>query len=262
MHDRPSGDWGPPDRPLPRHTGARPPGTSSRHRVAGRRRRRPLVLGTMLACAFGLVVAVVLAGVVPGTTVAGRDLAANADEAAIIDRNRQDDSRRDNPEASRGQRRAAPALSGKPAAKPVRPVAGLSSTQMANAQVIVLAARKRKLPSRAMLVGLMTAMQETNLRNLANPGVPASLRHQNDGTGTDHDSVGVFQQRPSQGWGSVAELMDPHYAAGAFFGRLERTPGWEKLPLTRAAQTVQRSAFPSAYAKHETKARKIVAALA
>ncbi|GGJ94033.1 hypothetical protein GCM10010123_24850 [Pilimelia anulata] len=233
----------------------RPAGRRGRHRI---RRRSLLPLGTVLGCVAGLIVALVVAGLVPGTVTAARTVTAAPQDTALVERVEKA------PEASRGQRRAAPQQTGRaeqPTTKVLRPVAGLSSAQMKNAHVIVTVARKRKLPERAMLVGLMTAMQETNLRNLANPGIPSSLRINNDGTGTDHDSVGVFQQRPSQGWGSVPELMDPAYAANAFFGKLARTPGWEKLSLTRAAQAVQRSAFPDAYAKHESRARAIVDAL-
>jgi hypothetical protein len=78
----------------------------------------------------------------------------------------------------------------------------------------------------------------------------------------DHDSVGLFQQRPSQGWGTVAQLMDPVYAAGVFFDRLARVPGWASMSVSGAAQAVQRSAFPGAYQKHQPLAEQVVAALA
>src|SRR5207247_2642707 len=80
------------------------------------------------------------------------------------------------------------------------------------------------------------AMQESSLTNTPGGGP---------------DSVGLFQQRPSQGWGTPAQLMDPVYAATQFYTRLLRVPHWQDLPLTVAAQAVQRSAFPDAYAKHE-----------
>ncbi|HEX5742244.1 MAG TPA: hypothetical protein VFY17_11935 [Pilimelia sp.] len=236
----------------------RPPGRRGRHRAPGAS-RRTVVLGTLSACALGLFVAVLISGLVPGTEAAGRLLVADpAPQAALVERDRQAAAEERPP--SRGKTRAA-APGGAKSRKRPDPVAGLSQRQMDHAAVIVAAARDRQLPERAMLVGLMTAMQETNLRNLANPGVPSSLTHRNDGTGTDHDSVGIFQQRPSQGWGSVAELMDPSYASDQFFRKLARTPGWETMSLTRAAQAVQRSAFPDAYAKHEAKARAIVEAL-
>jgi peptidoglycan DL-endopeptidase CwlO len=78
----------------------------------------------------------------------------------------------------------------------------------------------------------------------------------------DHDSLGVFQQRPSQGWGSPEEVRDPVYATRTFFERLLTVPGWETMPVTRAAQVVQRSAFPNAYAKWESLANSLVTDLA
>ena len=108
---------------------------------------------------------------------------------------------------------------------------------------------------------MMTGMQESSLRNLANPSVPASLSRPNEGSGDNFDSIGVFQQRPSQGWGPVAQLMNPRYAADAFYERLLKVSGWESKSLGAAAQAVQRSAVPDAYAKHEKRAIQIVDAL-
>ncbi len=132
---------------------------------------------------------------------------------------------------------------------------------MNNAAVIVRIARERKLPRRAMLVAMMTGLQESSLRNLANPKVPASLDEPNEGSGENFDSLGVFQQRPSQGWGTVAQLMDPRYAAGAFYERLLRVADWETKSLGDAAQAVQRSGVPDAYAGHEDRAAEVVDAL-
>jgi hypothetical protein len=148
-----------------------------------------------------------------------------------------------------------------PAPRPPRPVTGLSQTQMNNAAVIVQIAQERGLPRRAMLIAMMTGMQESSLRNLANPTVPGSLDRPNEGSGENFDSLGIFQQRPSQGWGSVAELMNPRYAADAFYKRLLKVSDWETKSLGDAAQAVQRSALPDAYAKHEERAAKIVEAL-
>jgi hypothetical protein len=72
--------------------------------------------------------------------------------------------------------------------------------------------------------------------------------------------VGLFQQRPQSGWGTVKNLMKPEYAAEQFLKALVQVPGWENMPLTYAAQAVQVSAFPEAYAKHETRATEIVSA--
>jgi hypothetical protein len=145
--------------------------------------------------------------------------------------------------------------------RPPRPVSGLSQAQMNNAATIVRVAQARKLPRRAMLVAMMTGLQESSLRNLANPTVPASLDEPNEGSGDNFDSLGVFQQRPSQGWGTPAQLMDPRYAAGAFYERLLRVDDWESRSLGDAAQAVQRSGVPDAYADHEDRAAEVVDAL-
>ena len=148
-------------------------------------------------------------------------------------------------------------------AKPARPqpVAGLTQAQMDNAAVIVRVGKQAKLPKRAQVIAVATAMQESTLRNLANPSHPQSMRLPNQGTGFDFDSLGLFQQRPASGWGSPRELMDPVYASKAFYDALVSVPGWQKMPLTAAAQTVQGSAFPGAYAKHERAASQVVNAL-
>jgi hypothetical protein len=104
-------------------------------------------------------------------------------------------------------------------------------------------------------------MQESNLRNLASTRIPESYQYNAEGEGSDHDSVGLFQQRASSGWGAVPQLMDPNYAATAFYSALVRVPGWESMELTWAAQRVQVSAFPYAYAKHEARAHDVVFAL-
>jgi hypothetical protein len=161
-------------------------------------------------------------------------------------------------------RKAAPSPSGKPkATTPAhpRPVAGLTQLQMDHAKTIVAVGQRLKMPKRAYVIAVATAMQETNLLNLANPALPASLYIKNDGVGYDHDSVGMFQQRPASGWGTVNELMYPSIAAEKFYRALARVPGWAAMPLTWAAQTVQGSAFPDAYAKHEWRANAVVDAL-
>ncbi|MCO8274230.1 hypothetical protein M1L60_26875 [Actinoplanes sp. TRM 88003] len=151
-----------------------------------------------------------------------------------------------------------PTPSAKKKATPPRPVKGLNQAQMNNAAVIVEVGRERDLPRRAMLVAVMTGLQESSLRNLANPSVPGSLDRPNEGSGDDFDSLGLFQQRPSQGWGSVAELMNPRYAADVFYDRLLKVPDWESKGLGEAAQTVQRSAVPDAYDQHENRATRIL----
>lgn len=154
----------------------------------------------------------------------------------------------------------------KPVRKPVRParprpVAGLDQRQMDNAKVIVDVGRSMGLPRRALVVAVATAMQESDLYNLASDVLPESFDYPHQGSGSDHDSIGLFQQRPSSGWGTVAQIMRPSYAARAFYAALKEVPGWTELSLTAAAQAVQVSAFPDAYARHEERATTVVAAL-
>ena len=160
--------------------------------------------------------------------------------------------------ASTPDKAAAPATT-KPA-EPT-PVAGLSQVQMDHAKTIVDVGEQMGLPRQAYIVAISTALQESQLLNMANWGSSDSLNRPHDGVGSDWDSVGLFQQRPSSGWGTVAELMDPATSARRFYQALERVPGWENMPVTVAAQTVQGSAFPDAYAKHVSRATQIVDAL-
>jgi hypothetical protein len=132
---------------------------------------------------------------------------------------------------------------------------------MDNAVAIVEAGNRMNLPKRAHVVAMVTALQETRLRNLANSRVPQSLNHPHQGVGSNFDSVGLFQQRPSQGWGSADELMDPATASSRFYARLVKVAGWPTMSVGAAAQAVQRSAFPSAYDKHQPQAQKIVDAI-
>ena len=133
------------------------------------------------------------------------------------------------------------------------PVAGLDAEQAANARLIVavtqqqLSARPTATTDRAALIALVTAYQESRLRDLANPHVPGSTAAPGaSGLGSDHDSVGLFQQRAT--WGTVAQRMDPAWATTAFLNHLLAEPGWATLPPGAAAQAVQNSAHPTAYA--------------
>ncbi|MBE1488774.1 hypothetical protein [Plantactinospora soyae] len=141
------------------------------------------------------------------------------------------------------------------------PVAGLSDVQMNNARAIVRTGRDMGMPRRALVIGVATAMQESNLLNRASEVLPESKRYPHQGSGWDHDSVGLFQQRTSSGWGPVNRLMDPAYATARFFDALRQVPGWERMRLTEAAQAVQVSAYPEHYAKHEGEAAQVVEAL-
>ncbi|PSK65573.1 Murein DD-endopeptidase MepH [Micromonospora sp. MH33] len=126
--------------------------------------------------------------------------------------------------------------------------AGLSAEQARNAGAIVTVGERLRVPVRGWVIAIAAALQESSLIN-----------HGDLGPTNDHDSLGLFQQRPSQGWGTPEQIMDPGYAAGKFYERLLTVPGWERLPLTEAAQKVQRSAYPDAYAQHEARAAAIVA---
>ena len=137
----------------------------------------------------------------------------------------------------------------------------LTGEQVKNARVIVAAAKALGMAQEAAGVGIMTAYQESKLLVLANPTVPASLDYQHQGAGSDHDSVGTFQQRPSMGWGTVAQLMDPGYAATRFLQTLAGVPGWQAMPPWQAAQQVQNSADGTLYAQWQPLADAVVAAL-
>ena len=99
---------------------------------------------------------------------------------------------------------------------------------------------RRGLPPRAASIAIATAYQETGIRNLDYG---------------DRDSVGLFQQRPSQGWGTKQQLMDPYYAAGKFYDALVKIENWETADINDVAQQVQRSGHPEAYRDHEADAR-------
>jgi cell wall-associated NlpC family hydrolase len=129
---------------------------------------------------------------------------------------------------------------------PGRAPAGLTPEQAGNAAVIVAVGRRVRVPVRGWVIAVATALQESDLIN--------------SGAATDHDSLGLFQQRPSQGWGTPAQITDPAYAAAAFYTALQHVSGWETLPLTVAAQRVQKSAYPDVYADDEPRAAAIVAA--
>lgn len=120
------------------------------------------------------------------------------------------------------------------------PVRGLSDPQAANARTIVAVASARG-GSRAALIALMVALTESDLLVLANPNDPAGATYDHQGVGHDHDSLGLFQQRP--GWGSAAQRMDPTASTNLFLDALLATPDWSTLAPSLVAQLVQRSAF-------------------
>jgi hypothetical protein len=122
----------------------------------------------------------------------------------------------------------------------------LDSVQMANAATITAVGVRKEMPEQAVVVALATAFQESKLENL------------DDG---DRDSVGLFQQRPSQGWGTFDQIKNPRYAAGKFYTALKKVKGWEDMRVTDAAQRVQRSAYPNAYEKWADESRVLARAL-
>jgi cell wall-associated NlpC family hydrolase len=128
---------------------------------------------------------------------------------------------------------------------------GYDAEQLTNAAIIVAVGAGRGVPPRGQIIAVATAIQESSLRNLDHLG-----------PNNDHDSLGLFQQRPSQGWGTPEQLKDPTYAARAFYTQLLTVVGWEQLPLTQAAQAVQHSATPDAYARWESDATALVAVAA
>ena len=144
-------------------------------------------------------------------------------------------ARGDEPAAPAGPRCPVPATS-----------LDLTPAQAANVEAIAAVARERGLPRRAVVIALATAQQESRLRNLDYG---------------DRDSLGLFQQRPSQGWGTPAQVQDPEYAAGEFYERLVQVPGWRTGRLTDVAQAVQRSAYPELYQQWEPMARALATAL-
>ncbi|CAM3319585.1 hypothetical protein [Stackebrandtia soli] len=141
------------------------------------------------------------------------------------------------------------------------PIPGFNAAQMANAVSIIEAGEALGISERGQAIAIATALQESTLRNLANDSVPASLDIPNEGVGSDHDSVGLFQQR-SRWWGPIEELMDPTTSATKFYEALERVPNWENMELTDAAATVQRPAeeYRGEYAKWEDEAYAILRA--
>ena len=122
----------------------------------------------------------------------------------------------------------------------------LGADQMANAATIAAIGAQRQMPEQAVVVALATAYQESHLKNLAHG---------------DRDSLGLFQQRPSQGWGTAEQIQDPRYAANRFYAALKKVKGWEGMRVTEAAQRVQRSAYPEAYQKWADQSQVLTRAL-
>ena len=135
---------------------------------------------------------------------------------------------------------------GDPANPAGSPTVELTVVQLQHASTINAVGLARAIPERGRIIAVATAYQESSLRNRPNG---------------DRDSVGLFQQRPSQGWGTVEQIMDPVYAAGKFYDALLEVQDWQDMSLTDAAQAVQYSGFPDAYAKWEPQATTLVRGL-
>ncbi|WP_055590515.1 C40 family peptidase [Peterkaempfera griseoplana] len=139
-------------------------------------------------------------------------------------------------------------LNGTPPGTGSAPVEGMEApqVQIPQARTIVATGLAMDVPARAQVVALATALQESGLRNLPSD---------------DRDSLGLFQQRPSQGWGTAEQIQDPVYASNRFYAHLLRVPGWQQLTIAQAAQVVQHSANPDAYARWEPLATALQQAL-
>jgi hypothetical protein len=122
----------------------------------------------------------------------------------------------------------------------------LTLEQAENVALMAAISTQRGMPARAATIAIATSTQESKLYNIEHG---------------DRDSLGLFQQRPSQGWGSAQEILNPYYSINAFYDALARIDGYESMKITEAAQLVQRSAFPAAYAEHERDARALASAL-
>jgi hypothetical protein len=114
------------------------------------------------------------------------------------------------------------------------------------ASLMAAVAQRRGLPPRATTIAIATAFQESKIHNIDYG---------------DRDSIGLFQQRPSQGWGTPGQISDPHYSIGKFYDALAQIDDYGSMPITEAAQLVQRSAYPGAYAQHEDYSRALASAL-
>ena len=140
-----------------------------------------------------------------------------------------------------GAASACPALAGPTA------TGAYDAEQLRNARIIITVGAHAGVPVRGQVIAIATALQESGLHNLGDLG-PRN----------DHNSLGLFQQRPGPDWGTPAQIKDPAHAAAAFYRRLVAIPGWQRLPVTVAAQRIQRSALPDAYAKREQPAALLV----
>lgn len=149
----------------------------------------------------------------------------------------------------------------------------LTQQQLTRAATVIAVGKSEEVPARGQLIAIMTALTESSLRVLSSTrAYPQSVTVPNDGDGSDHDSVGLFQQRPAAGWGTVENLMDPVWSSRAFYGGatgpnggsprgLLDIEGWQVMEPGAAAQAVQVSAFPDRYAVNRPVAEKVLSTL-
>ncbi|MGC5030974.1 hypothetical protein [Micromonospora sp. DT229] len=199
-----------------------------------------------------------LAGLAFGPTAVAAPLANGPHEGAVaaIDKATGQEAAVTTAESAGG--RGDRASSGKPSRSELVPhgVQGLQSrvpldnAQRQNAKTIIEVAKRTGVGERGAVIGIATALQESKLYNLGHLGAY-----------NDHDSQGLFQQRPSSGWGTESQITDPEYSSNAFFQALKNVDGWRDMPLTAAAQTVQVSAYPFHYAQWEEQAAEVVSQL-
>ena len=211
-------------------------------------RARPVASSLVLLLTVGLVLTVAVTRPAdlgsPRSTPAAHTAAADEDKAAQ-DQAAQDQAAQDQAAQAAAQPAPAPAPQCTVPAMP-GPPAGVTDEQIANARTIAQVAHDRGLSERAVVIALATAQQESKLLDIDYG---------------DRDSLGLFQQRPSQGWGSPEQVLDPTYAAGKFYDGLVQVPGWDTGRLTDVAQAVQRSGFPEAYQQWEGLATALAASI-
>ncbi|NUT35619.1 MAG: hypothetical protein HOV79_21405 [Hamadaea sp.] len=232
--------------------------TLVRERFNGSSTRRFAAFGLVAVAGVGALLSTTAGAASPDTTKAAEVVAAASSSAERTTDNAASRGAAKTP-ATQSAKKAA-TIAPKKATTPAKakPVAGYNQTQMDNAALIVKAGQELGVSKQAQIIAVATAMQESTLYNRASYVVPESLKYPHQGTGADYDSVGLFQQRYTTGWGTVKQIMNPKESAKSFYRALLQVDGWQNMPLTVAAQTVQGSAFPDHYAKHQGNATAVV----
>ena len=202
----------------------------------------------------------------PSASAAASKKAAAASAKASASAKAAADAKRRQEAAKRASRAKKRAEAKKHVCHAPRTVATLNARQTHNAKMVIRAGKRLGIPRRGRLIALATALQESQLRNYANGNVPASLNLPHEAVGYDYDSVGIFQQRPiapwgAGSWGTLRQLMNPYVSATKFYRALRHISGWQNMAVTVAAQSVQQSAYPGAYADDAYRAAHILSAL-